>query len=522
MPHRVASFFRSPNESINNIKATVQRRRSPSSRSPASTPRPREGISRAISYNSSSDEEPVEDHTHQGFHSGLWGAPQITLKMPESAKEKEAAHHHRLSFPVLHLGGHKSHKELGQHPHASLDWKIESPPAVMHGDAETSTGALVSGQLLLNVKEELFELDTFEAKLDIHVIQKRPFHQHCNDCTNQKTELKNWKFYGDTVLGKGKAPFPSPCSVPWLTHLAGLHEVPFSVLLEGHLPASTDNAVIAVKYEFTAEVKPKQGPSLKMVKAINVKRSLPVPELPHHSVRIFPPTNIAASVHYPQVIHPIGSNTLQLRLDGIVKTNTDANTVEYWKLKRLSWKLEEHLSTVAPACAKHTPKDADAAAKKGLKRTEARTIGSADLTNGWKSDYSPNGNVEMELEYGCNVNSKSACDMKSRDGTEVTHQLVVEMVVVQEYAPINQPKNVTPTGVARILRMHFGTTLTERAGLGVSWDNEAPPIYQDVPPSPPSYNCDIPYESIIDCLSDIDLTSNGKAAGSDRSASGAS
>lgn len=278
-----------------------------------------------------------------------------------------------------------------------------------------------------------------------------------------------------------------------LTHLTGLHEFPFSVLLEGHLPATTDNPVVTVKYEFTAEVKPKSGPSLKLAKTIDVKRALPVPELPHHSVRIFPPTNIAASVHYPQVIHPIGSNKLQLRLEGIVKTNADVNTVEYWKLKRLSWKLEEHLNTVAPACAKHSPSarnpDADeAAAKKGIKRTESRTIGSADLSTGWKSDYSPNGSVEMEVEYQCNTHSKSVCDMKSHDGTEVTHQLVVEMVVVQEYAPINQPKHVTPTGVARILRMHFGTTLTERGGLGVSWDNEAPPIYKDVPASPPSYD----------------------------------
>ena len=36
--------------------------------------------------------------------------------------------------------------------------------------------------------------------------------------------------------------------------------------------------------------------------------------------------------------------------------------------------------------------------------------------------------------------------------------------------------------------MHFQTVLTERAGLGISWDNEAPPVYQDVPPSPPSYS----------------------------------
>ncbi|KAK8117930.1 uncharacterized protein PG998_006211 [Apiospora kogelbergensis] len=494
MPHhRVTSFFRSSNESINNIKA------------------PREGTTRTISYAGSIDDNgnhhhhsnhtstcnstatstnnstcttpmatPNEaDHTHSGFHSNFWApSPAIHHKMSDKEKDHHKDHHkehHRLSLPGLHFGASKS-KEHSSNPNASLDWKIESPPVVLHGDAENSTGALVSGQLLLAVKDVSFEVESFKAQLHIHVVQKRPYQHHCPECINQKTELKQWTLLAEpTTLDQR------------------LHEFPFSVLLEGHLPATTDNPVVAVKYEFTAEVKPKQGPSLKLAKTIDVKRALPVPELPHHSVRIFPPTNIAASVHYPQVIHPIGSNKLQLRLEGIVKTNTDVNTVEYWKLKRLSWKLEEHLNTVAPACAKHSPSarnpdPEEAAAKKGIKRTESRTIGNADLSTGWKSDYSPNGTVEMEVEYQCNTHSKSVCDMKSHDGTEVTHQLVVEMVVVQEYAPINQPKHVTPTGVARILRMHFGTTLTERAGLGVSWDNEAPPIYKDVPASPPSYD----------------------------------
>ncbi|KAH6647189.1 hypothetical protein BKA67DRAFT_524616 [Truncatella angustata] len=400
--------------------------------------------------------------------------------MPESAKEKEGSHH-RLSFPGLHLGGHKSKDHSHQHPHASLDWKIESPPAVMHGDAENSTGALVSGQLLLAVKEAPFEVESFKARLDIHVIRKRPYKDHCNDCSNQKTELKSWELISEpAALSKN------------------VHNYPFSVLLEGHLPASTDNSVVTVRYDFTAEVKPKCGPTLKLLKTIDVRRALPVPETPHHSVRIFPPTNITASVHYPNVIHPIGNNKLELRLEGIIKSNPDVKTIEYWKLKRLSWKIEEHLNTVVPACKKHSPKDAETGepTKKGLKRTEARTIGSGDLGSGWKADYSPNGNVEMEIEYQINPALKAACDMKSNDGTEVTHQLVIEMVVAQEYAPVNQPKHVTPTGVARILRMHFGTVVTERGGLGVSWDNEAPPIYQDVPPSPPSYHCEIPYAEV--------------------------
>ncbi|KAI1378406.1 hypothetical protein F4677DRAFT_394154 [Hypoxylon crocopeplum] len=486
MPHRVVDFFRSSNDSIHSIKASVQRRSNPSSRS-ASTERPTRHSSPA-----SSVLEGAPDHTRPP------SSTASAVKMAESSKEKnkELHNHHRLSFPSLHLGSSKSSKEQPQNPNASLDWKIESPPAVLHGDAENSTGALVSGQLLLDVKEDSFEVESFQAKLNIHVIQKRPFQNHCQQCSNQTTEIKSWSFLNEpTSLSKR------------------VHEFPFSVLLEGHLPASTDNAVVAIRYDFTAEVKPRTGPAIKLTKNIDVKRSLPVPELPHHSIRIFPPTNIAASVHFSQVVHPISTNTFTLRLDGIVKHNTDAKSVEYWKLKRLSWKLEENMETVAPACEKHSPKDPETgvAAKKGAKRTDSRTIAHADMHSGWKSDYSPSGNIEMEIQYQLTPSSKAVCDVKSEDGTEITHQLVVEMVVVQEYAPTASPKHITPTGVARILRMHFGVVLTERAGLGVSWDNEAPPIYQDVPPSPPSYSCNIPYES-VESVEDLSLNRRSQEA----------
>lgn len=45
-----------------------------------------------------------------------------------------------------------------------------------------------------------------------------------------------------------------------------------------------------------------------------------------------------------------------------------------------------------------------------------------------------------------------------------------------------------PTGAARVLRMQFRLNVTERSGLGISWDEEVPPIYQDVKHSaPPTY-----------------------------------
>ncbi|AET41185.1 Ldb19p Ecym_7357 [Eremothecium cymbalariae DBVPG len=49
-----------------------------------------------------------------------------------------------------------------------------------------------------------------------------------------------------------------------------------------------------------------------------------------------------------------------------------------------------------------------------------------------------------------------------------------------------------PTGAARVLRMQFKLHMTERSGLGISWDDEVPPTYQDVKYlSPPGYSATI-------------------------------
>ena len=417
------------------------------------------------------------------------------------SSEKEHSHHHRLSFPGMHFG--RSSRETHANSLVSVDWKLESPPIVMYGDAEHSTGALVSGQLFLRVKEDELDVDSFNATLNVRLTQKKAFMHHCNECIHQVTELKKW------------------CLLPHALRLKkGEHSFPFSVLLEGHLPATVDGALVAIAYEFKAEATVRNHgialPPVKFEKVMDVKRSLSVPELPHHSIRVFPPTNIKANVHYPHVIHPIGTYTLAIRLDGIAKHNTRVNTMEYWKLKKLTWRLEEIAKTVAPACEKHCPKAGEGAPqpKKGIARTDSRIIGERTIFSGWKSNYAgpTDSTVELELEYSLAKHTKFACDTKSRDGSEITHQLMVEMVVSQEWAPMNKPALVTHTGVGRILRMHFSTILTERGGIGISWDNEAPPIYQDVPPSPPAYSEETMFggegdSSILDRIESLDALS---------------
>jgi hypothetical protein len=107
----------------------------------------------------------------------------------------------------MHFG--RSSKETPSSSPATLDWKLESPPLVMYGDPQTSSGALLSGQLFLNIKEEGLEIESLGATLSIRVAQKRPFANHCVDCTNQHTELKRWDFVQHPlVMAKGMLPPP--------------------------------------------------------------------------------------------------------------------------------------------------------------------------------------------------------------------------------------------------------------------------------------------------------------------------
>jgi arrestin-related trafficking adapter 1 len=172
MPHRVVNFIRSSTENISSINPRVARARTS------------RDLERSYS-NSISDESECN-----------------SLKMADTGELHGQKKHHRLSF-TFGRSSKGAHDPTG----ASLDWKIESPPIIFYGDAENSTGALVSGQLFLTVREEVLEVESFEASLNIRITQKRPFHTHCPECSNQYTELKRWTFLSHpTTLNRGMRP----------------------------------------------------------------------------------------------------------------------------------------------------------------------------------------------------------------------------------------------------------------------------------------------------------------------------
>ncbi|KAL3963419.1 hypothetical protein ACCO45_000423 [Purpureocillium lilacinum] len=429
MPHRVANFLRTSSGSIPHIKRKSTASSSASSRNNSISGSP---------YASDSDEHQHQHHGHHNHHA---------VKMPEHLADAIRKQHHRLSLP-LPFG------RSGHHP-VTLDWSIESPPVVYYGSPDESSGAIFSGQLFLDVaRDEGVDVESLTASLVIHTVHKRPFQGHCHDCQHRETRLETW----DNLLAQP------------VTLARGRHPFPYSTLLGGHLPASIDTPVLSISYEFRAEavvVSSKGAPrTLRFERTIPVKRSSP-----SRSTRTT-------------------RNKLTLKLDGLMTHNDRVKTVDLWKLKKVTWRLEETIKTVAPACDKHSPSapvvtlpnptnlnahpeddEHPDLTTRGVVRSETRVIGEKQLHEGWKSDYSgTDGTVDMEFDY-C-----YACDLRNAaDGTEVTHSLQIELIVSKEYAPEGKPHLAAQTGTGRILRMHFAVTMTEFPGMG------------DVPPSPPSY-----------------------------------
>jgi len=175
------------------------------------------------------------------------------MEKPDASHQPHNQHHerehHRLSFSGLHFG--RSSRESHTNPNLVLDWKIESPPIVLYGDAENSSGALVSGQLFLRIKEDGFRMESFKAKLRIHVTQKRPFTAHCADCINQYTEISKWDLLqAPLTLTKGpyfplSSPRAPPCSILRAVQTTNTARLLRSSQANTHFPSLCSWAVIS-------------------------------------------------------------------------------------------------------------------------------------------------------------------------------------------------------------------------------------------------------------------------------------
>lgn len=197
---RVASFFRSHRSSFDlSASSPEEKEKNKSSRSHSShlTTRPRLGA--RPNSNSNSNNNCISDSSSVSSNDTT----------PPTTAPTMADHHTRNSFSLIHSARRSSrsldrHHERHAHAATNLAVEIESPPLVFYGQPSTSTGALLSGQLKLNVAEDDFDVESFTMRLVVDVKMKKPFHAHCPDCANQTSELTTWKFLqGPTSFKRG-------------------------------------------------------------------------------------------------------------------------------------------------------------------------------------------------------------------------------------------------------------------------------------------------------------------------------
>jgi hypothetical protein len=345
-----------------------------------------------------------------------------------------------------------------------------------------SSGALFSAQLHVDVADPEVTFESVEVRFVCISSVKKPVHPHCPECTARVTELTKFELAKETLRLK-----------------CGDHPIPISYLFPGHLPATTRGSLVSLEYFMIVQAKTSTGEVISLSQKGPDGRSLPLPNdryeiklmrsiLPgndKHSIRVFPPTNLTASVNLNPIIHPIGEFEVSLRLSGMTVKKRDQ--INRWRLRKMNWRIEEMQKMVSPACPKHAEKLGGQG--KGILHEDVRTIGEGEIDqrkNPWKNDLDA-GDVDSIFYCAVNPSRKPVCDAEAQNGMSVTHNLVVEMVVAEEWAPRSKPNQITPTGAARILRTQFHLLLTERSGMGVSWDEETPPVYEDVPESPPQY-----------------------------------
>ena len=363
-------------------------------------------------------------------------------------------------------GSPKNSPKLAPTKPAKLAVDMESPPLIFYGNPTQSTGALLSGQLLLTVNDPEIELQNFHMILVARVTNKRPITKDCLKCQVKDSEIFTWTFLTEPTHYK-----------------TGIHTFPFSYLLPGHLPATSHGELGHIDYVLEGSAICAMSDTITVSRTLTVQRSLP--GIDKTSIRVFPPTNLNVKVDISSIIHPIGEFPVQMSMTGLIDVSLK-NIQRRWRIRRMNWKIEENSKIISPACPKHQNKVGGEG--KGILHEDTRSIGGEDLKDGWKSDFdTPGGEITLEFMVAIKPNSNPVCDVDSPTGLTVNHNLILEIIVAEEQTFSKSGKNATPTGSARVLRMQFKVILTQRAGMGISWDEEMPPTYEDVPSSPPRY-----------------------------------
>lgn len=360
----------------------------------------------------------------------------------------------------------------------TMNINVESPPLIFYGKPHSSTGAILSGQLELDVLAAGTTLQSVELVLQFMVTMKRPVVRKCAACKTKTTQIHKWNFLCEPSIYRN-----------------GTYKFSFTHLLQGDLPATIQSSLGTIKYELLARAQCIGNKIINFQLPLTVQRALGLEgNSLRNYLRTFPPTNIVAAIAFPAAIHANRDFPMKVRISGVVSQLTE-RVQQRFCVQKTSWRIEEHINAIAPACPKHAHKlgpSNESSSTHGnndlgkLRRACPREIGRGHLKRGWKTDYASS-EIEGNFLICLNSSLNPVCDIKSLSGLEVWHRLALVIVIAEEKVVDGNLELVSLTGKVRVLCTSFKVVVTEKSGVGTSWDNEQPPIYEDIGGGPPEY-----------------------------------
>ena len=369
-----------------------------------------------------------------------------------------------------------------------IEMKIESPPLVSYGAPQDSSGALLSG--IISVRKHVDSpvvLKMFKMRLLQDTTTLKPLNMRCTHCTTSTTEVRVWSLVSQ------------PREMMASNDIMGF---PFSHLLAGGLPASMRSRLATVSYRLEAVLERASTtddlhhhPPLTFTRTLPLARSILKSGF-KQSQRIFPPTSLIATAFLPHVIYP---NQMDIPVD-LVVGGLYINPKLRWSIRRVNWRVDELAKVIFPVCPQHANLVPSTAVIEngGLLYQDVRQLTCGDLRSGWEIlslDEADDGDVtKTQARMTLHVSTMSAeCNMDS-DKVSVSHAFVIEIVVGEEnfHPAVVRAKTVLQpegkwqsSGAARVLRMTYNLIVTARGGLGISWDEEIPPKYDDIASNTP-------------------------------------
>jgi len=314
----------------------------------------------------------------------------------------------------------------------------------------------LTGNIKLEINVPSLEIESFIVQVVQLVTSKRPVKTSCPDCITQKR----------TMCTK------SYISVPVLM-VQGPHEYPLTFLFKGSWPATSSSRISLIDYYLVATItagKRNEKPVANIFeRPIHLNRSYEYLEEGIRHLRKFPDTSVKCKIFLPTSIHPNSGFLVTIQFTGFKEDNGDV-----WRIDSLSWMLKEYGAIISLPCfqhARHTPIH-------GFVHEEKKTVGVGRIGKGFK--YTDAQKSECHVEFEFFSSSDTTSDVSGPSGIEISHELTLDFTVflAKKGAGLS----------TRVLSMKCPVVISSRPGMGISWDNETPPIYDHIKDlGPPQY-----------------------------------